>query len=42
MVGSLNQCPQRSKRREAYFSRHGKAAPKYSAKWLSHKYLWAG
>ena len=30
------------KRREAYFSRHGKAAPKNSAKWLSHKFLWGG
>ena len=28
------------KRREAYFSRHGKAAPKNSAKWFSHKFLW--
>ena len=28
------------KRREAYYSRHGKEAPTYSAKVLSHKYLW--
>jgi len=28
------------KRKNAYYSRHGKDAILYSAKWFSHKYLW--
>lgn len=28
------------KRRDAYYTRHGKDADKWSAKWFSHKYLW--
>lgn len=27
-------------RRNNYYSRHGRDAVKYSAKWFSHKYLW--
>lgn len=29
-----------SKRKKNYYSRHGKEAKLYSAKWFSHKYLW--
>ena len=29
-----------SARRRRYYSRHGKHADKYSAKWFAHKYLW--
>lgn len=28
------------KRKDNYYSRHGKATSKDSAKWFSHKYLW--
>jgi len=28
------------KRKNNYYSRHGKEAKLYSAKWFSHKYLW--
>jgi hypothetical protein len=28
------------KRRELYYSRHGKEAPKFSSKWFSHHFLW--
>ena len=28
------------KRKKSYYSRHGKEATPYSAKWFSHKYLW--
>jgi hypothetical protein len=27
-------------RRDNYYSRHGKSARKWSAKWFSHKFLW--
>ena len=29
-----------NKRKKAYYSRHGKATSKDSAKYFSHKYLW--
>jgi hypothetical protein len=29
------------KRKKNYYSRHGKQADKYSAKWFSHRYLWS-
>ena len=29
------------KRRKAYFARHPKDYPRYSADWLSKKYLWS-
>ena len=34
--------PAGPRRWEAYYARHGKEAPKYSANWLSHKYLRGG
>ena len=29
-----------SERRKRYYSRHGKHAVRYSAKWFSHNFLW--